>query len=489
MPHPRHILIALAPLLLAPTLLLQTPTPAKPDSNRKVLTMNQKDTGYRGIWYMNQPVNTEYVYKYSGGLGTYCAHHQPFAVHCPAANKTFFCYGGTTGDSFTHLLHMVSCYDHATGTVPRPTILLDKQTDDAHDNPVIAVDAEGYIWIFSTSHGASRPSYIHRSRKPYDIDAFDRVDAVETVGDKEVPITNFSYMQAWFVPGKGFQCFLTRYNQPAQRTIGFMSSPDGRRWSQWTPLAAIQMGHYQCSAASPARAASSFNYHPKPKGLNYRTNLYYVETTDGGRSWQSADGTKRRLPLTEVKNPALVHDYEAEGLKVYLQDMILDPDGRPIILYITSKGFEPGPENGPRHWTTARWNGKTWDIRPITVANSNYDMGSLYVEKDGSWLLVAPTELGPQPYNPGGEIAMWTSADQGRSWKKLKQLTRGSPRNHTYVRRPVNANDAFLALWADGDARKPSESRLYFCDRAGNVRKLPPSMTHHTEKPSPVDHP
>ena len=32
-------------------------------------------------------------------------------------------------------LHMVSYYDHASGTVPRPRILLNKHTDDAHDNP------------------------------------------------------------------------------------------------------------------------------------------------------------------------------------------------------------------------------------------------------------------------------------------------------------------------------------------------------------------
>ncbi len=33
----------------------------------------KKDSGYRGIWYWNEKVDSEYVYKYSGGLGTYCA--------------------------------------------------------------------------------------------------------------------------------------------------------------------------------------------------------------------------------------------------------------------------------------------------------------------------------------------------------------------------------------------------------------------------------
>ncbi|MHC4641705.1 MAG: BNR-4 repeat-containing protein, partial [Planctomycetota bacterium] len=140
--------------------------PAKTESTfSSAITINAKDDGYRGIWYMNQPSGDEYVYKYSGGLGTYCAKHKPFAVYCDKVNKTFFCYGGTTKDSNRKLLHMVSYYDHKTGKVPRPTILLDKRTGDAHDNPVISVDDKGHIWIFSTSHGTSRPSYIHKSKR------------------------------------------------------------------------------------------------------------------------------------------------------------------------------------------------------------------------------------------------------------------------------------------------------------------------------------
>ena len=54
---------------------------------------------------------------------------------------------------------LMEVLDHA-----QPTILLDKQTSDAHDNPVLAVDDAGYIWIFSTSHGRSRPSFVHRSK-------------------------------------------------------------------------------------------------------------------------------------------------------------------------------------------------------------------------------------------------------------------------------------------------------------------------------------
>ena len=71
--------------------------------------------------------------------------------------------------------------------------------------------------------------------------------------------------------------------------------------------------------------------------------------------------------------------------------------------------------------------GSEWEIRPVTTSGNNYDTGSLYIEEDGTWRIIAPTEQGPQPYNPGGEMAMWTSSDQGATWKKARQLTSGSP--------------------------------------------------------------
>jgi hypothetical protein len=125
-------------------------------------------------------------------------------------------------------------------------------------------------------------------------------------------------------------------------------------------------------------------------------------------------------------------------------------------------------------------------IRTVTTAWHNYDMGSLYLEEDGTWRLIAPTETGPQPYNTGGEMAMWVSRDQGESWRLEQQLTRDSEYNHSFARRPVDAHPEFYAFWADGHGRRPSESRLYFADRAGNVFQLPVRMTEEMEKPIPI---
>lgn len=434
--------------------------------------IQQKANGFKGIWYMNQPSNDEYVYKYSGGLAVYPANHRPFAVYAKKVNKTFFVFGGTDDQNST-LLHNVSYYDHKTGKLANPVILLDKKTTDAHDNPVISIDDKGYIWVFSTSHGVARPSYIHKSKKPYDIEAFETVAATELVDGKEQPFNNFSYFQIYPVKGKGFIALFTKYNKASHRVIGFNTSKDGQHWNEWKVLAHIEDGHYQVSAEADGKVGVAFDYHPKGKGLNYRTNLQYLETSDFGKTWKTISGETVQLPLTESKNPAVVHDYASEKLNCYLLDMTFDKKKNPAILVISSKGFQAGPGNNPRNWTLYRGLNKQWQSGIVTTSDSNYDMGSVYAESDKRIKVIGPTVDGPQAYNPGGEVAMWVSEDGGINWKKEKQMTENSEMNHSYVRRPSHAHPDFYSIWADGHGRKPSESFLYFSNDKGDVFRLP----------------
>lgn len=425
--------------------------------------------GYRGIWYMNQPTGDEHQYKYSGGLGTYPQQHSPIAVYSPDANKTFFCYGGAT-DQANELAAMVSYFDHATGQVPCPRVVLVKSTTDAHENPTIQLDDDGHLWIFSNTHGPAERSYIFRSTLPYSIDSFDQIAK-----------TNFSYSQPWVVPGEGFLFLHTRYE--GGRRLRWMTSSDGRTWSEPRSLAQVAQGHYQVSGRHGKRVATAFNYHPKQGGLNARTNLYYLETDDMGKTWRTAGGEVVETPLTEVSNAALVHDYEHEGKLVYLKDLNFDEGGRPVILYLTTGGYAPGPTSGEREWFTIRWTGSEWDQRRFTSSDHNYDYGSLHVE-DGDWRVIAPTAPGPQPHGTGGSMVLWTSSDHGASWKNVKELTPDSRVSHTYARRPVDAHADFYALWADGNPLERSESSLYFTDRDGShVWRLPAEMTGEFARP------
>lgn len=452
-----HFIAAAMLLLAAPLLAAEADNSANP-----------KDDGYRGIWYN---IGT----KYSGGMATYTQQIRPFAVYSAAANKTFFCYGGRQKDKY-NLLHMVSYYDHSTGQVPRPTIVMDKRTTDAHDNPCLAIDEQGYIWIFSNTHGAKQRSRIHRSREPYSIESF------ETIDDG----LDFSYGQAWTVPGEGLFFLHNRYD--LRRAVVFQTCRTGStEWSETRQLAQIR-GQYGFSATQGSRIGVAFIYFPNygQRGGDHdtRTNPHYMQSDDFGKTWTAADGAPLEVPLTETPNPALVHDYWKDKTFTYFKDVTFDNQGRPVLLYLLSKGKDPGPENGPRQWVTAHWVGDHWRISNFTTSDHNYDFGQLAIEKDDVWRIFAPTDPGPQAGWTGGEVVMWQSHSEGKHWNR-KVITSDSARNHSYVRLPVNAHPDFYAYWADGDpTQRDSESRLWFCNQDGTkVWQLPQEMDSDFAKP------
>ena len=357
------------------------------------------------------------------------------------------------------------------GWCPRPRVVLVKPTDDAHENPTLQIDDAGHVWIFSNTHGPAGNSYIFRSTLPYSIDEFE-----------EVLRTNFSYSQPHVVPGEGFLFLHTRY-QSGRRMLHWMTSADGREWSAPQPLAQVAQGHYQISQRHGRRVATAFNYHPAKGGLNARTNLYYLETPDMGATWQTADGKAVRTPLTDALNPALVHDYEAENRLVYLKDLNFEPPGRPVILYLTTGGYAPGPKSGERAVVHRTLDGR--DLargarsRPAITTTTM----ARYTSKETNG------ESSPPP-NPArsrtAPAARW-SLDERR---RRRQRGRSSGNSRTTAdsitrtrRRPVNAHPQFYALWADGNPHEPSESRLYFTDRdGGRVWQLPGKMSADEEQ-------
>lgn len=422
---------------------------------------NPRDDGYRGIWFTLGQMG-EYGDKYSGGLGTYTANHRPLAIYSKEADKTFFVYGGAK-EGKRHLLIMASYFDHATGTLPRPVIVHDKQgVDDPHDNASIALDGDGHVWVFVSGRGRSRPGFKYRSRAPHSVDSF------ELISEEE-----FTYPQPWWIPGHGFIHVFTKYTKG--REIYWNTSPDGRIWTEDRKLAGMG-GHYQIATPIAGGVASAFNYHPGGS-VDKRTNIYYVQSNDMGETWQTVSGEPVSPPLADTASPALVHDYEAEGLLVYLCDLAFDERGHPLILYVTSHHHMPGPQGDPRAWRLAHWDGAAWKRTEVAPASHNYDTGQLWLETDKPWRIFAPTEPGPSRWGAGGEVAIWEAAGPETAWSRQRVLTTGSEYNHNYVRRPVNAHPDFHAFWADGNPDAESPSRLYFCDSTGTkVWQLPYTM-------------
>jgi hypothetical protein len=440
-------------------------------------TTGDKMDGYRGIWF---ELNQKYDYgdKYSGALGTYTAKHVPLAVYAAEVNKTFFVYGGTSNDTSRYLLCMIGEYNHTNGEVSKPTIVYDKKgVNDPHDNPSLMIGDDGHLWVFVSGRGRSRPGFKFRSQKPYDIGAF------EMISEEEM-----TYPQPWNT-NNGYLHLFTKYT--GVRQLYFESSHDGITWTSDELLAAIaenegeRSGHYQTSACfKNGKIGTFFNRHPDGN-VDKRTDLFYLETNDLGKTWTDVKGNILQIPLLLPDNPALVADYQSLGKNVYMKDMAFDSEGYPACLYLRSNGHEPGPVNAPYEWCITRWNGVKWITIVVTESDHNYDMGSIYIS-DEHWRIVAPIVNRPQKWGVGGEIEIWTSTNQGKNWIKTKKLTNNSKYNHSYIRKPLNYETPFCFFWADGHPHQFSKSELYFGDFDGNVWKLPYVMKDDYEFPQKV---
>lgn len=446
------------------------------------LPLNETVDGYRGIWFDLGQAASSYGSKYSGGLGTYTMKHIPMAIYSPVANKTFFVFGGTPSADKKYLLCMIGCFDHTTGMLQKPRIVMDKGilgVADPHDDPTVQIDRDGYVWVFVAGRGNKRNGIRYRSRRPYDITSFEYIS--EDI---------MAYPQVMYNPDKGFFLFFTRYD--GTRQLFWKTSPDGREWTAHKQLASIKegseknSGHYQISNICGTKLCTAFNRHINGD-VDTRTNIYYLQSTDWGQTWTTASGEAVKVPVTERYSNCLIRDYQIteETHNCYIKDLNFDPDGNPIILYLTSRNHLTGPDGGTRQWHVLHWTGSEWDESLLTTSTHCYDSGSLWVE-GSDWVVIAPTDPGPQYWGTGGEVVKWRSSDQGKTWVREGALTHDSANNQTYMRRPWNAADGFYSFWADGDPDHFTKSYLYFCDKNGVVYRMPYDMTEEWALPERI---
>ncbi len=326
----------------------------------------------------------------------------------------------------------------------------------------LTIDPEGRIWVYVAGRARSRPGFVYRSVKPHDIDRFELISSDE-----------ICYPQPWYIEGEGIVELFTKYTGVRELYWNFRK-PDGSRGED-QKLAGME-GQYQTSFCRGRRIVTAFNRHPKghPDG---RTDLYYLETRDLGKTWQTIDGKTIAPPLANPDNPARIKPYSEEGRLVYVKDVTLDGDGNPVILAVTSSDHRPGPQGDPRTWEVLHHKGGAWRIHKVTDSTHNYDTGPIWVEGNGTWRIIGPTERGPQRWGGGGEVAVWTSRDEGRPGRRCV-TQQGQPAKPLVSPQVIGADGIRRSPSLGGRARRQaSVSRLYFADFEGKtVRRLPYDM-------------
>lgn len=407
----------------------------------------------RGVWYCcGHQVNTlpGHEWVYSGPMATYCAWHRPMAVYAAKVNKTFFVYGNADNSP------TISVYDHGTGEFAYPVVLGSNPDGDAHRNPTLLIDADGFLHVFWGAHG--HESHVLRSVRPYDQTEW------ETVAD--LPDLKTSYPQPWeLLPG---EMFVSYRQAPTWETSSWrmtVSQDGGRTWAP--PRELVNLGE---SAVYGITIGATGDY---PRRVHFvwsrlgggtpeeiaskhlwarRYNIYYACSDDGGYTWQRSDGTPYELPVTLETAEEL---YNCGQRGVWLKDIQLDSQGRPYVLFVDSD-----PETYLSRWMVGRQTAEGWRFSSFAESDHMYDDGGIAILSDDDIRVYAPT-TNVQPSEDGGEIEEWQSTDGGDTWRNTRHVTSGSQYSHNNVKIAYNHQQGpgdLRMLWSYGDSNYPPET-------------------------------
>ncbi len=458
------------------------------------------NTGYNGVFYQQwfstsqRPEMVQDI-KYSGNFATYTAKHRPLAIYSQASNKTFFTYGsgvGTFGGA-RNLGIYVSCFDHATDQLCVPTPVTVKGAnangevtglvDDPHDNAAILIDEANYIWVYVSGRGSFRPMEIYRSSVPGNHSSF--IDMTNSeLSNLNSEERKMSYPQPWLVENNAGQ---------KQRVLIHNRYTNGRelyfkRPGQKSELM-VAGGHYAVSDAKGKHIVIAYNSHGfdgKPPGyVDNRSNLYFMESKDGGATWNNSTSPSTALsfPLVKDNSETKIKQYfygtgDSRTRLVYLKDIKINSNGTISILYVTSTTPDAGAPNASRDLVLATKNGTSWSYDTLrTDVNHNYSTG--FVSDNGNSVVFPFYKPGANREQfAGGTLYKGTLTGGLWSWSEVSACAYLN-QNHNYVRDVYNGKSDFQYFWAQGDGLQRGTSQylpMYYFD-GSNSREMPYSMS------------
>jgi hypothetical protein len=503
------------------------------------------------------------VAKYSGNLATYSAKHSPSAVR--KGLFTYFTYSGevpldgfetdnskigTTGDKGCYFTGsglfkdaqgaapalgiFVSRYNHVTGRVAKPVLVHMKCLNDAHDNAVINVDANNYVYLLVSGRAEARGNFIYRSASADSIDGFidltpamdnyvDHFNDLAQAAGKGRPFLGdayrgINYPKIYWVDestdqGPGYfrliytiYCFMSEDTtcQRSRQLYTAKMNVEGDKISiqDIKPLAAYK-GHYAVAYSQGRDLAVAFNFHPNID-LNDRTNIYYMHSIDGGETWLDAQNQELSLPIVSPKglDQVVVREYydpQYQGLitqRIYLKDINFVGTGLnkiPTILYVGNVSDHHVPSKDADHYLAkARWTGVSWVQRRLTNAvDHNYSSGMLFPADDDYRVFYPHTDDSKNNALAGGAVAYLDTGatDDVTGAPTLVTEDVIDPRNGSgtyltdlcefnYIKSVLNGDHDFVGILSGGNMYQYRKSApLFIVDLYGGVRRLPTSFS------------
>jgi hypothetical protein len=157
----------------------------------------------------------------------------------------------------------------------------------------------------------------------------------------------------------------------------------------------------------------------------WKYNLYYVSIDLRTHQVTNFDGEKMATPIDidQADAKCRIWDTTWRGAGVP-PTIVLDGNSEPAFLHVLS---EDTPAEH-RYYYVRRSGGK-WKQTPITHSNHQWNSCHLARDDDGTlhaYLIVGEGYLDTDGYMDrygGGAVEQWTSADDGNTWKKQRDLT------------------------------------------------------------------
>ncbi len=364
--------------------------------------------------------------------GSWCWFADPRAIR--HGDSTYIGYVTSRGDID------VATWDHRTGKLANSTLHPRLQSDD-HANPALLRRDDGRLMVFYSAHNGRQMHYRTTTRPD---------DASGWGEERSVPVQ--------LQRGNGFT-----YPNPVQ-----LSAEDGRiylfwRGHGWNPTYATtddggetwSKAHWLIKArnrpyvkvAGNGKDTIHLAYtdgHPHQFEHN---NIYYVAIR-GGKLHNAADkavGSLDRLPV-DLGTGDTVYDAKAAGAgRGWIWDIAPDAEGRPVIVFATI------PDADHHRYQYARFDGKAWQVYPITEAGGHINgkrewcySGGVVLDHDDPSVVFLSRQIDGQ-----FEIERRQTADGGRTWK-TQVITRGSKLKNV---RPVvvrGHGDELAVVWMSG---------------------------------------
>ncbi len=413
-----------------------------------------------GVWHMSgctRRLSPTATTVYGGAHATYCAWTRPMAVYAPSPDRTFFAFGNEDNSP------TVSYYDHRTQTLGPATVPGPNPDMDAHENPHMLIDEDGFIYIFHGSH--CTPTLVKKSVRPYDISKWEEM---ATITDSS------SYPQPWQLrPGEITVLFRKAATHDAAQS--YIKSTDGcASWAKSVDIITPQRrnGVYGVSMAENG---------PYPRKVHMawsltrgdwwqRYHVFYAYSDDGGITWKKRDGSTYELPITELSSE-MIFESEVPDRGVWLKDIQLDSRGVPYILFIDGNTV-----TYECIWKVATYCDDGWAIYEVAHSDHMFDHGALVMLADDDFRMYGPTTPS-QPYEDGGEMEEWQSTDGGKTWTNTGHLTSGSQYSHNHPKTVFNhGRGDFRVFWSYGDAKNPPATRdvelYYYGEEQTEPRKM-----------------